>query len=175
MTRSTLLATAAALAMSLSAAAAQSPSATATMKGPDGAGLGTISLQELPSGMLHVFVEMTGLPPGPHGFHVHEKGECDGAGGFESAGGHYAGGHEHGSMTEAGPHAGDFPNVHVASDGVLKVEFFTDRLTLSDGDNPLMDEDGSAFVVHADPDDYQSQPSGNAGDRIACGVVTTPS
>ena len=165
---------AAGLSLLATAASAQAPAATAVMKGPDGADLGTVSINELPNGMLHIFVEMTGLPPGPHGFHVHEKGECDGAGGFESAGGHYTGGHDHGVKAEGGPHAGDFPNVHVASDGVLKVEFFTDRLGLSDGENPLNDQDGSAFVVHADPDDYESQPSGAAGDRIACGVIEAP-
>ena len=75
-----------------------------------------------------------------------------------------------------GPHPGDFPNVNVGQDGVLKAEFFTDRLSLGDGgQNPLVDEDGSAVVVHAEPDDYASDPAGHAGDRIACGVVEQPS
>lgn len=136
---------------------------------------GTVTFEETKSGLLHVIVEMTGLPPGPHGFHVHETGECSTADGFESAGGHLAGGREHGVDAEGGPHPGDFPNVNVGQDGVLKVEFFTDRLSLSEGEAPLMDMDGSAVVVHADPDDYTSQPSGEAGDRIACGEITQPS
>ena len=121
--------------------------------------------------MLQVIVELTDLPPGPHGFHVHETGECKLDGGFASAGGHYAGGHSHGVESEDGPHSGDFPNVHAAENGVVKLEFFTDRLSLDGGDNPLMDEDGSAVIVHLDADDYTTTPSGNAGDRIACGVI----
>ncbi|TKT82986.1 superoxide dismutase family protein [Aquamicrobium sp. LC103] len=149
-------------------------SATATMQGPGGEDLGRVTFAETPSGLLHVFVEMTGLPAGPHGFHIHETGSCETDGGFESAGGHYAGDREHGVMSRNGPHPGDFPNVHVGQDGLLKVEFFTDRLSISEGDNPLMDEDGSAVVVHADPDDYESDPSGHSGDRIACGVIEQP-
>lgn len=152
------------------AALAQETHARALMLGADGSDAGTITITQTPSGLLHIMVEMTGLPAGPHGFHVHEKGACEPDTKFESAGGHYALEHEHGSQSEGGPHPGDFPNVHVGADGVLKVEFFNDRLTLG-GDNPLLDTDGSAFVVHADPDDYQTQPSGNAGDRLACGVV----
>jgi Cu-Zn family superoxide dismutase len=79
---------------------------------------------------------------------------------------------EHGVMAEGGPHPGDFPNVHVEENGVLQAEFFTDRLSMEEGgENTLFDEDGSAVVIHADPDDYSSQPSGEAGDRLACGVV----
>jgi len=136
---------------------------------------GTVTFEQTKSGLLLVTVEMTGLPPGPHGFHVHETGECNVADGFESAGGHLAGGREHGVHVEGGPHPGDFPNVNVGQDGVLKMEFFTDRLSLSEGEAPLMDMDGSAVVLHSDPDDYASQPSGEAGDRIACGVITQPS
>lgn len=151
-------------------------SATAMMKGADGAEMGQVTFNQTASGMLHVVVEMTDLPPGAHGFHVHENGECDGAGGFESAGGHYAGGKEHGTMAEGGPHPGDFPNVNVGQDGVLKAEFFTDRMSLAEGaETPLIDDNGSAVVVHANPDDYSSQPSGEAGDRIACGVIEQPS
>jgi superoxide dismutase, Cu-Zn family len=157
------------------AAQAQEASASANMIDAEERDVGTVTFQETKSGLLQVIVEMSGLPPGPHGFHVHETGECDPADGFESAGDHLAGGHEHGVGAEGGPHPGDFPNVHVGQDGVLKVEFFTDRLSLRDGEAPLLDMDGSAVIVHADPDDYVSQPSGEAGDRIACGVITQPS
>lgn len=156
----------------VSAAHAQGATASANMINAEEKEVGTVTFNETGSGMLHVIVEMTDLPPGPHGFHVHETGECAVEGGFESAGGHYAGGREHGVESENGPHPGDFPNVHVNQEGVLKVEFFTDRLSLSqDGDNPLMDADGSAVVVHSGQDDYTSQPSGDAGERIACGVI----
>ena len=150
---------------------AQSVSASANMINRDEMEVGTVTFDTTRSGMLHVIVELTGLPPGPHGFHVHETGECTLADGFKSAGGHYAGGHTHGVESDDGPHAGDFPNVHAAENGVVKLEFFTDRLSLDGGANPLMDDDGSAVIVHSGIDDYTSQPSGDAGDRIACGVI----
>ncbi len=133
--------------------------------------VGTVTFQSTRSGMLRVIVELTDLPPGTLGFHVHETGDCAIADSFASAGGHYAADASHGVESEDGPHPGDFPNIHVAENGVVKVEFFTDRLSLGDGENPLMDEDGSAVVVHSGPDDYTTQPSGESGDRIACGVI----
>jgi Cu-Zn family superoxide dismutase len=155
---------------------AQETSATAKMTGADGSDNGTVTFNQTKSGMLHIIIEMTSLAPGSHGLHIHEKGDCDAAGGFESAGGHYAGGKEHGVNSGNGPHAGDLPNVHVGGNGVLKAEFFTDRLSLGEGRaNPLMDADGSAVVLHAEPDDYASDPAGHAGNRIACGVIEQPS
>lgn len=161
------------LATALSTATAHAQDqASANMINTDEQSVGTVTFNQTDSGMVHVIAEMTDLPPGPHGFHVHETGECDAADAFKSAGGHYAGDKEHGVEAENGPHPGDFPNVHVGQDGVLKVEFFTDRLSLSpDGENPLRDDDGSAVVLHSAADDYASQPSGDAGDRIACGVI----
>jgi Cu-Zn family superoxide dismutase len=152
-------------------ALAQQVSASANMIDLDENEVGTVTFNSTRSGMLHVIVELTGLPPGPHGFHVHEKGDCSIPEGFGTAGGHYAGDHSHGVQSGDGPHPGDFPNIHVDENGVAKLEIFTDRLTIDGGDNPLMDEDGSAVIVHAGADDYTSQPSGEAGDRIACGVV----
>lgn len=159
--------------MAFSVAHAQDRQASATMMNAEGNEAGTVTFAETPSGVLHIIVEMTGMPPGAHGFHIHETGECDPEGGFESAGGHYVGDDDnaHGIMNPEGPHAGDLPNVHVGQDGVLKIEYFTDELSISGDDSPLMDEDGSAVVVHGSPDDYESQPSGEAGDRIACGVI----
>lgn len=157
--------------MALTDANAQDQQATANMINPEGDDVGTVTFTQTPSGMLHAMVEMTGLPPGPHGFHIHEVGECDAEGGFESAGGHYAGNRPHGVNDMDGPHPGDFPNVHVGQDGVLRVEYFSDQLTINGNNNPLLDDDGSAVVVHASPDDYASQPSGEAGERIACGVI----
>src|SRR5690606_9967350 len=125
----------------LPAAAQEDATASANMVLADEKEAGTVTFRQTPSGMLHAIVEMTGLPPGPRGFHGHEKGKCDAAGKFESAGGHLAAGKEHGVDAENGPHPGDFPNVHVGQDGVLKVEFYTDRLAVSDGDAALMDAD----------------------------------
>lgn len=165
--------TAAALFALLSPALAQE-SASAAMKAPDGNDLGTVTFTATKSGMLILLVEMTGLQPGAHGFHIHAVGKCDGPD-FESAGGHLAGGKAHGVMSPDGPHPGDFPNVHVGQDGLLKVEFFTDRLTLANsGDGALMDADGSSVMLHEGPDDYVTDPSGHSGGRIACGIIQQP-
>jgi Cu-Zn family superoxide dismutase len=169
-----ILAAAGLLALLALPAASQEESAVAAMKGPDGNDLGTVTITATKSGMLTVFVEMTGVKPGPHGFHIHAVGKCEGPK-FESAGGHLTGGKVHGVNAEGGPHAGDFPNVHVGQDGLLKVEFFTDRLTLGEtGDNALMDADGSSVMLHDGPDDYVTDPSGHSGGRIACGVIQQP-
>jgi Cu-Zn family superoxide dismutase len=154
--------------------AAAQEAATAAVKSPDGGDLGTVTFTMTKSGLLAVFVELTGLSAGAHGFHIHAVGKCEGPK-FESAGGHLTGGKVHGVMAEGGPHAGDFPNVHVGQDGLLKVEFFTDRLTLaSSGDNALMDADGSSVMLHEGPDDYATDPSGHSGGRIACGIIQQP-
>ncbi|MBL8584858.1 MAG: superoxide dismutase family protein [Rhizobiaceae bacterium] len=170
--RRTIITAAALLSLMLPALAQET--ATAAMKAPDGSDLGTVTFTATKSGILLVFVEMTGLKPGAHGFHIHAVGKCEGPE-FESAGGHIAGGKPHGVMAEGGPHPGDFPNVHVGQDGLLKVEFFTDRLTLDEsGDGALMDADGSAVMLHDGPDDYVTDPSGHSGGRIACGIIQQP-
>ena len=140
--------------------------ARAAVAAPDGTGLGTLTLTATPAGVI-VSGTLRGLPPGPHGIHVHETGACEPP--FESAGGHFnPGGSEHGFLTEGGPHAGDMTNVTVGDDGLVAVEILDTFLTL---DGTLFDEDGAALVIHAGPDDYRTQPSGHSGDRIACGVV----
>lgn len=154
-------------------AAAQDASAVAAMKGPDGTDLGTVTITETKSGMLNFFIEMTGVPAGAHGFHVHGVGKCDGPT-FETAGGHLTGGKTHGFNAEGGPHAGDFPNVHAGQDGLIKAEFFSDRLNLGTDATGLMDGDGSAVMLHVGPDDYITDPSGHSGGRIACGIVQQP-
>lgn len=103
--------------------------------------------------------------------HIHETGECTGPD-FKSAGGHLAmDGQEHGVMSEKGPHSGDMPNIHVPADGTVTVENFVPNLTA----DQMMDDDGAAFMVHAHKDDDMSQPAGDAGDRIACGVFAAAS
>lgn len=150
------------------------PGATATLEGE---GIeGTVSFTETASGILLVKVEASGIPAGTHGFHIHETGACEADGGFESAGGHLAGDKEHGIMNENGPHPGDLPNIHVGEDGELMAEYFAHGLTLGEGEGTsLMDEDGSAIMIHAGPDDYMTDPSGHSGDRIACGVIESAS
>lgn len=146
--------------------------ANAVLKAPDGGTVGTVALEETPHGVL-LAVHFDKAPPGTHAFHIHAVGTCT-TPDFKSAGGHYAPhGHAHGIRVAEGKHAGDLPNVHVAADGTLDIEILADAVSLADGTDraPLFDADGSAIVMHADGDDYTSQPSGAAGGRIACGVI----
>jgi len=143
----------------------------ATVVGLDGKDLGMVMLQDTPTGVL-VTADLKGLPAGEHGFHFHEKGVCDPAQKFATAGGHFApGGTKHGLLVAGGPHGGDMPNQHVGADGVLDAQVLNTGVTLAPGDHSLLDADGSALVIHAKPDDYKTQPSGDAGDRIACAVI----
>jgi Cu-Zn family superoxide dismutase len=150
--------------------AADAATASAEMKNAQGETVGQARLQETPNGVL-VTVTFTKAPAGEHAFHVHETGRCE-APKFESAGGHFSpDGKQHGFMDAKGPHAGDLPNVHVPEDGKLEFEFLIDRVTLREGKSSLLDRDGAALVLHAGADDYKTNPSGGAGDRIACGVI----
>jgi Cu-Zn family superoxide dismutase len=155
----------------------QSPSpaaatqATATLKNAQGASLGTVTLRDTPNGVL-LKGDLTGAPPGAHAFHIHTTGLCE-APMFTSAGGHFApGGTKHGLLTVMGPHAGDLPNIYVPDDGKLSFEVLAKDVTLAPGPRSLFDADGSAVMLHAMGDDYMTDPAGNAGGRIACGVVT---
>ncbi|WP_116087539.1 superoxide dismutase family protein [Tropicimonas sp. IMCC34011] len=143
--------------------------AAAEVSNPDGENIGSVYVQETESGTAHVTIALTSIPEGVHGVHFHETGDCS-AEDFGSAGGHIAGDAEHGVRSAGGPHPGDMPNVTVQSDGIVNVEYFNERLDVMEH---LMDDDGAAFIVHSGPDDYVSQPSGDAGDRIACGVIET--
>lgn len=124
--------------------------------------------------VVHVEVQVSGMPPGPHGIHFHAVGSCEStaAGAFAAAGGHYNPlGRQHGLDNSAGSHAGDAPNFTVNADGTGRASFTTDRVSLTDGSTSLFDADGSAIVIHAAADDQISQPAGNSGARIACGMV----
>ena len=137
----------------------------------EGESVGTATFTQTASGIVIVSSEVSGLEDGEHGLHIHETGLCESDTGFESAGGHYAGeGDPAHGLVEGGPHAGDLPNV-TAVDGAFVVEHFNPRVSLSGEMNPLNDADGSALMVHSTADDYESQPSGDAGGRVACGVI----
>ena len=153
------------------AAAAPPPAEASTqLLGPNGEIRGTVTLSQQPSGT-HVAARVEGLPAGSYAIHIHAVGQCI-APTFASAGGHFnPDGHQHGSLNPAGPHMGDMPNLIVGSDGSGRLDFDRPGLRLKDGPTPLLDADGAAVVVHAGPDDYKTDPSGNSGGRIACGVL----
>ena len=146
--------------------------ATAALRDASGATVGAAQVRQEAGGLVHVDVTLSSLTPGAHGIHFHEVGRCDGAGAFATAGAHYNPlGREHGLTRPGGPHAGDAPNVVAGSDGRATLSFTTDRITLTPGSISVFDGDGTSLVVHAAPDDQTSQPSGNSGARVSCGVV----
>lgn len=159
-----------ALALCMGSAAAQDK-ASAKFIDAKGSDIGTAKLTHTANGVL-IELDLRGLPPGEHAFHVHESGRCEAADGFKSAGGHYdPRGREHGYLVPGGFHAGDMPNQWVAADGTLRAHVFNAGVTLSAGESSLLDKDGSSLVIHVKPDNYKTQPTGDAGDRIACAVV----
>lgn len=115
--------------------------------------------------------EVHDLPHGPHGFHVHESGSCE-TPDFKSAGAHFnPAGKAHGDLSPLGPHAGDLPNLLIGHDGKAKFDVVAGGATLGGDEASLFKSGGTALVIHAKEDDRQSDPAGNAGDRIACGVI----
>lgn len=150
------------------AAPAGGTQAMAMMRDSTGADLGQVTLTETPQG-LQVSGQLRGVPAGEHGFHIHTTGSCEPT--FEAAGGHWNPTNaQHGFDAQGGPHFGDMRNITVGPDGTITAQGTTPGGTLT-GQNALLDADGAAVMIHAGPDDYSSQPSGDAGGRIACGVV----
>ncbi len=148
--------------------------AYATIADAAGASKATVEMWQDAESVVHVEVQTIGLPTGPHGIHFHAVGSCEStsAGAFAAAGAHYNPlGRQHGLDNPAGPHGGDAPNLTVNADGTGHASFTTDRISLTDGSTSLFDADGSSIVIHAAADDQISQPAGNSGARIACGVV----
>jgi len=118
---------------------------------------------------VHVSARLTGLKPGAdHGFHVHDKGDCSSGDGM-STGGHFnPGAQPHGAHDAAEHHAGDLPSLKADASGAVNASFTTKSLSVGSGANDVI---GHGLIVHRDPDDLKTQPTGNAGPRIACGVV----
>jgi Cu-Zn family superoxide dismutase len=150
--------------------AASGERASSELKDKNGKIVGRATFREEPDGVL-VRLEVQGLTPGLHAVHVHAVGKCEGPA-FASAGGHFNPAQKkHGFKSPDGPHAGDLPNMLVAKDGSGRFEALTDAITLRPGPTSVFDSDGSAIVVHAASDDDMTDPAGNSGDRVACGVI----
>ncbi|MGC4250713.1 MAG: superoxide dismutase family protein [Sphingobium sp.] len=153
------------------ASAAEAPVAHAKLLSGDGAPRGEARVTQAADG-LHVFVRGEGLTPGLHAVHVHTTGMCTGPD-FTSAGGHWnPTGHQHGKDNPQGMHMGDMPNMLAGSDGSGEMEYVIRGGLISSGAMPLLDADGAAIVIHAQADDNKTDPAGNAGGRVACGVLT---
>jgi Cu-Zn family superoxide dismutase len=150
------------------ASMAKGPSASATLAPTSGSSAaGTVNLVELADGSVQVTVNLTGVPPGVHGFHIHEKGDCGDNG--NAAGGHFnPTAMAHGAPNADPHHAGDWGNVTADASGYVKAKFTTRSITVTAGPNCAV---GHAIILHGNPDDLTTQPTGNAGPRIACGVV----
>ncbi|MES2989593.1 MAG: superoxide dismutase family protein [Pseudomonadota bacterium] len=139
--------------------------AQADLMKADGTPIGTGIAEEI-DGDIRVIVEVKGMAEGVHGVHIHAVGKCE-APDFASAAGHWnPTTHQHGKENPAGPHMGDLPNLQLDKNGRDQITFTLKGTTLAS----MLDADGAALVVHAGPDDYKTDPSGNSGGRIACGV-----
>ena len=145
--------------------------AKATMINKEGKEIGFARLTQAPTGVL-IHIKVSGLQPGKHGLHLHSLGVCEPGKGFKTAKGH-VGKVEgaHGLMNPKGPEPGDLPNLFVGANGVGETEVFTTMVSIKHGDNPLLDGDGSTFIIHETADDHMTQPIGGAGGRVACGII----
>jgi len=145
------------------------PDATAELKTPQGRSVGEVDLYQQAHGVL-IQAHLKAMPEGTHAFHVHETGQCSPS--FEAAGGHFnPTGVQHGFDNSAGPHLGDLPNIHVPGSGTLEFDAFLYDVNVDSGQNMLADADGAAIVIHQGADNYKADPAGDAGPRIACGVI----
>ncbi|MCD1257992.1 superoxide dismutase family protein [Paenibacillus athensensis] len=153
---------------------AAAPPAEVTVPIAGGAGqmLGTAKLSPWAEGGVRIRIQVAGLKPGLHGFHIHEKPLCEGPD-FTSAGSHFNPGHkQHGFENPKGAHAGDLPNLVVNEQGAAQADFITKAVVLDKGKpNSLYTGGGTSLVIHEQPDDLKTDPAGNSGKRIACGVV----
>ncbi|WP_442603828.1 superoxide dismutase family protein [Paenibacillus sp. KN14-4R] len=141
------------------------------IKNGKGEKIGDASFSQEKDG-LHIKVIVSNLTPGEHGIHFHETGKCEGPD-FASAGAHFNPLHKHhGLKNPKGPHAGDLPNLVVGEDGKAAMEFVTKMVTLQPNEfNSLMKKDGTSLMIHEKADDMITDPAGNSGARIACGVI----
>ncbi len=136
-----------------------------------GKSVGTITISQ-GNGGLNFKLDLVNLPPGVHGFHVHQNAKCEGPA-FTTAGPHFnPESKQHGTENPMGPHAGDMMNITVSANGTVKTTVTVKSVTMGDDSHSIFTNGGTALVIHAKPDDYKTDPSGNSGDRIACGTIT---
>jgi Cu-Zn family superoxide dismutase len=160
---------AACVAAALPLAAAERP-VTVTLKNLQGASIGTATLSPAPGGGVSIALDVKDLPPGEHAFHVHQAAKCEPP--FATAGPHFnPEGKQHGLHNPAGAHAGDMSNFTVGADGTARVTIVNPQVTLGAGANSVFAGGGTSLVIHAKADDMMTDPAGNAGERIACGVI----
>ncbi len=165
-----VIAITAALVLSSAFSAAAQKTAKAELHDGQGNSVGTAEFSPAAQG-LSIRLNLMNLPPGVHGIHVHAVAKCEGPA-FTTAGGHLNPDMKHhGLENPEGPHAGDMPNVMIAADGTAKATVVAPGVTMGDDPHSIFAGGGTALVIHASADDMKSDPAGNAGARIACGVI----